>query len=254
MRYFIVTKRTIFVLILSFLSAVIVFAAFKGEKTVKVNASPNRSIPIYCVQTEEKKLAVTFDAAWGAEDTRQLIEILEKYNAKATIFVVGTWAEKYPDSVKAFFDAGHEIANHSYNHTLYGKLSQQQIKEDIEKCNSAIENITGQKPVLLRAPSGDYTNDSEAAAKELGMRTVQWSVDSLDWQGLSSQEIVKRVLNASENGSILLFHNDVKNTPAALDEILKELSERGYSFVTVSELIYKDNYRIDATGKQINNK
>ena len=83
------------------------------------------------------------------------------------------------------------------------------------------------------------------------MRTVQWSVDSLDWQGLSSEDIVRRVLNASENGSILLFHNDVKNTPAALKEILSELSEKGFSFVSVSELLYSDNYIIDATGRQI---
>ncbi len=251
MRYFIVTKRTIFAFALTVFTAVIVVAAFKGERTVRVNSDGQRSIPVYCVETDEKKLAVTFDAAWGAEDTRQLIEILEKYNARATFFVVGTWAQKHPDSVKAFYDAGHEIANHSYNHTLYGRLTQQQITEDIENCNRIIENITGQKPVLLRAPSGDYTNESETAAKELGMRTVQWSVDSLDWQGISSREIVKRVVNASENGSILLFHNDVKNTPAALDEILKELSAREYSFVTVSELIYKDNYKIDATGKQV---
>jgi len=250
-RYFIVTKRTIFTFALMIFTAVIVVAAFKGERTVRVNADGQRSIPVYCVQTDEKKLAVTFDAAWGAEDTQQLIEILKEFNAKATFFVVGTWAEKYPDSVKAFYDAGHEIANHSYDHTLYGKLPKQHIKEDIEKCNSAIQSITGEKPRLLRAPSGEYTEDSEAAAAELGMRTVQWSVDSLDWQGLSSEDIVRRVLSASENGSILLFHNDVKNTPAALKEILSQLSEKGFSFVSVSELLYSDNYIIDATGRQI---
>ncbi len=251
MKYFIITKRGIFIAVMLVLTGIILIAALGGERSVSTAAGTKRSIPVYCVQTDEKKLAVTFDAAWGAEDTQQLIEILKEYNAKATFFVVGTWAEKYPDSVKAFYDAGHEIANHSYDHTLYGKLPKQHIKEDIEKCNSAIQSITGEKPRLLRAPSGEYNEDSEAAAAELGMRTVQWSVDSLDWQGLSSEDIVRRVLNASENGSILLFHNDVKNTPAALKEILSELSEKGFSFVSVSELLYSDNYIIDATGRQI---
>ena len=251
MKYFIVTKRSLFVSALVFLTAITVAAAFKGERTVRVNASQKRFIPIYCVQTDEKKLAITFDAAWGADDTEQLIEILNKYNAKATFFVVGTWAEKNPDSVKAFFDTGHEIANHSYNHTLYSKLSKEEISADIEKCNGIIQDITGERPALLRAPSGDYTDSSETAAKELNMCTVQWSVDSLDWKGLSSEEIEKRVINAAGNGSIILFHNDVKNTPAALDNILSELSEKGYSFVSVSELIYKENYKIDSAGRQI---
>lgn len=251
MRYFIVTKRTLFVCALALLSALTVAAAFNGERTVKVSAAQKRLIPIYCVQTDEKKVAVTFDAAWGADDTKQLIEILNKYNAKATFFVVGTWAKEHRDSLKAFYEAGHEIANHSYNHTLYGKLTQQEISADIEKCNAVIQDITGERPALLRAPSGEYTNESEAAAQSLNMRTIQWSVDSLDWQGLSSEEIEKRVINAAENGSIILFHNDVKNTPKALDNILSKLSKRGYSFVTVSELIYKEIYKIDSAGRQI---
>jgi len=111
--------------------------------------------------------------------------------------------------------------------------------------------LLGKKPMLLRSPSGDYTNVSEIAAKKSGMTTVQWSVDSLDWRGLSSEEIKTRVLSAAENGSIILFHNDVKNTPEALDAILSSLSEKGYSFVGVSELIFPEPYKIDGAGKQI---
>ena len=158
---------------------------------------------------------------------------------------------KYPESVKKLFEAGHEIENHSYNHTLYSKLDENAVCADIEKCNTALENITGKKPTLLRSPSGDYTNVSEIAAKKSGMTTIQWSVDSLDWRGLSSEEIKTRVLSAAENGSIILFHNDVKSTPEALDGILSSLSEKGYSFVGVSELIFPEPYKIDGAGKQI---
>lgn len=250
LRYITVKGRSILIFSLLIIAAAVVSAAFSdGAETASAKAE--RIIPIYCVDTEEKKVAITFDAAWGADDTSEIISILDEYNAKATFFVVGDWARKYPDSVKAFSAAGHEIANHSNDHTLYSKLSSEQIKEDILLCNEAIELAAGKAPTLLRAPSGDYTDTSERAAKEMNMTTVQWSVDSLDWQGLEVSEIVSRVVGAADCGDIILFHNDVKNTPPALREVLRQLSEKGYSFVTVSELIYHDSYRIDATGKQI---
>lgn len=250
MRYITVKGRSIFLFSVLIIAAVVILAAF-SEGAETASAGDERIIPIYCVDTEEKKVAITFDAAWGADDTSEIINILGEYNAKATFFVVGDWARKYPDSLKAFSAAGHELANHSNDHTLYSKLGLEQIKEDILLCNEAIEFASGKTPTLLRAPSGDYTNTSEKAAKEMNMTTVQWSVDSLDWQGLEVSEIVSRVVGAADCGAIILFHNDVKNTPPALREVLRQLSEKGYSFVTVSELIYHDSYRIDATGKQI---
>lgn len=253
MRYAIITKKTLAAMFVMVLSAVLVAVGVSQRVGVSESAatSPERLIPIYCVQTEEKKLALTFDAAWGAEDTDQLIEILQAYNAKATVFTVGEWARKYPDSVKAFHEAGHEIGNHSDSHKAYSKLNEAEITADVNACNDAVENAIGVRPVLLRAPSGDYSNDTIHAADHLSMKTIQWSVDSLDWQGLEVDEIVTRVTGAAENGSIILFHNDVKNTPKALEKILAALTQKGYSFVTVSELIYADNYKIDSTGKQI---
>ncbi|MEG1550753.1 MAG: polysaccharide deacetylase family protein [Oscillospiraceae bacterium] len=251
MRYFIITKRTIFIAFMVVLSVTVLFAGIASEpKVTPVTNDLEKSIPIYCVGTHEKKLAITFDAAWGADDTNKLIEILKQYNAKATFFVVGDWAKKFPDSVKAFHAQGHEIANHSYSHKQYTKLSYDEIRNDIMKCNEEIKKSIGTMPTLLRAPSGAYSNDTIKAATSLSMSTIQWSVDSLDWQGLEIAEIVKRVDTAAENGSIILFHNDVKNTPEALKEILKRLSKKGFSFVTVSELIYKDNFKIDNAGKQ----
>lgn len=209
-----------------------------------------KKLPIYSVETNEKKVAITFDAAWTNQDTQQLIDILKKHNAKATFFIVGDWAEKFPESVKAFYDAGHTIANHSDTHKAFSKCSRNEIKEEIENCNKKLEAITGKKVTLIRAPSGDYTTQSLEVAKDMEMYTIQWDCDSLDYTKISVDEIVNRVVKGTKNGSIILFHNGVENTAPALDKILTELSKQGYSFVSVDDLIYKDNYTIDHTGRQ----
>lgn len=250
-RYMLLTKQSLTVGLILMLSAVFVAAGVSQRvQTIQAAKTQERKLPVYCVDTAEKKVAITFDAAWGAEDTDELLSILDEYNAKVTVFVVGDWVRKYPDAVKAFYQAGHTIGNHSDSHKAYSKLSLDEITADIEKCNAEIEACIGEKPKLLRAPSGDYTNDVITAAERLSMQTVQWSVDSLDWQGLEVAEMVSRVTGAAESGSIILFHNDVKNTPEALRQCLQALSEKGYRFVTVEELLYWDNYRIDSTGKQ----
>ena len=210
-----------------------------------------RKLPIYSVDTPEKKIAITFDAAWSAEDTDQLIKILQNHNAKATIFAVGDWVEKNPDAVKKFHKNGHEIANHSDTHAAFSKISKENIKEEIINCNNKIKAITGVSPKLVRAPSGDYDNKSIEVTESLNMKMIQWDCDSLDWKLLSVEEMYERVTNKVQNGSIILFHNGVENTPKALDKILTELEKDGYEFVTVSELIYWNNYEIDHTGKQI---
>lgn len=213
--------------------------------------SQNRLLPIYSVETTEKKIAITFDAAWSAEDTDLLIDILHKHNAKATFFVVGDWVDKNPEAVKNLFDKGHEIGNHSDTHPSYSKLSREEIRQDMIACNNKIEAITKQKNKLCRAPSGDYDNKSIEVCESLGMKMIQWDVDSLDWKLLSVEEMYERVISKTTNGSILLFHNGVKNTPEALDKILTKLKTDGYEFVTVSELIYWNDYEIDHTGRQI---
>ena len=231
--------------------AIIVFtslATITGIATTSDN--PIRRLPIYCVETDEKKIAITFDAAWSAVDTDEIIEILNEYNAKATIFVVGDWVDKNPDAVQKFHNAGHEIANHSDTHKLFSKVSREEVIKEIESCNKKIESITNKKVMLVRAPSGDYDNKSIEIAGTMNMKMIQWSVDSLDWKKLSVDEMYSRVVTKTENGSIVLFHNGVENTPKALRKILEKLKNDGYEFVTVSELIYWDNYEIDYSGKQ----
>lgn len=213
-------------------------------------SSASRKLPIYSVETAEKKIAVTFDAAWSAEDTDEIIGILDKHNAKATVFAVGDWVEKNPDAIKKIYDAGHEIGNHSDTHASFSTVSREEVKKEITACNNKIKAITGENPMVVRAPGGDYDNKSIEVAESLDMKMIQWDVDSLDWKLLSVDEMYERVTSKVQNGSILLFHNGVENTPEALDKILTKLEKDGYKFVTVSELIYCDNYEIDHTGKQ----
>lgn len=218
------------------------------------SASATKKLPIYSVQTDKKQVAITFDAAWTNQDTNELIKILKKHKAIATFFIVGGWADRFPESVKAFYDAGHTIANHSDTHKAFSKCSREEIRKEIVNCNEKLEKITGDKVTLVRAPSGDYTKESIEVADSLGMYTIQWNCDSLDYTKISVEEIVNRVVKGTQNGSIILFHNGVENTAEALDRILTELKKQGYSFVSVNDLIYKDNYYLDHTGKQILNE
>lgn len=213
-------------------------------------STTERKLPIYSVETNKKKVAITFDAAWSAEDTDELLAILKKHNAKATVYAVGDWVDKNPDAVKKFYESGHEIGNHSDSHPSFSKISREEVRKEITSCNDKIKVITGEAPKTVRAPSGDYDNKSIETAESLGMKMIQWDVDSLDWKLLSVDEMYNRVTSKVQNGSIVLFHNGVENTPEALDKILTKLKTDGYEFVTVSELIYWGNYDIDHAGRQ----
>lgn len=251
MKVFVWTKKSVLVyvlLVLTFIS----FVGVNWSKTVSVfENNGKKDLPIYCVDKKEKVCALSFDAAWGNEDTQMLIDELSEYNAKATFFVVGSWVDKYPESVKQLFDAGHEIMNHSDTHPHMTQISSEKMKQEVENCDKKIESITGVKPNLFRPPYGDYNNEVVGTLRELGHYTIQWSVDSLDWKDLSAQAIYERVTKRIEPGSIVLFHNAAKNTPQALPMILKYLKDNEYTLVPISELIYKDNFKIDNTGKQI---
>lgn len=253
MKLFVTSKDNliIYFLILVLLSGLIIFN-HEAVAEVFENASPKRDLPIYCVDKGEEKIcAISFDAAWGNEDTEELIAILGKYNVKATFFVVGDWVDKYPESVKQLHDAGHEIMNHSDSHPHMTKLDADGIKKEINSCSDKIEAITGVRPTLFRPPYGDYNDRVVASAREINHYTIQWDVDSLDWKDLEPSAIYDRVTKRVNPGSIVLFHNAAKNTPAALPQILEKLTGDGYKIIPISQLIYKENYKIDNAGKQI---
>ncbi|MPM02094.1 hypothetical protein SDC9_48339 [bioreactor metagenome] len=138
-----------------------------------------RQLPIYCVQRDQKVVSLSFDAAWGNEDTGKLIEILGKYNVKATFFVVGQWVDKYPESVKALHDAGHEVMNHSSTHAHFSTLTADQITADITACNEKIAAVTGVTPTLFRPPYGEYDDHVVTSVRAMGMEPIQWDVETL---------------------------------------------------------------------------
>ncbi|MBQ4382468.1 MAG: polysaccharide deacetylase family protein, partial [Oscillospiraceae bacterium] len=183
-------------------------------------------------------------------DTPELIRILEKYSVKATFFVVGAWAEKYPESVKALHEAGHEVMNHSDDHAHFNKLTSGQVTQNINAASDKIEAITGVRPTLFRPPYGEYDDHVISAVRSLGVEPIQWDVDSLDWKEISAREIYSRVTKKVSPGSIVLFHNAAKHTPEALGDIIEYLLAQGYTIVPVSELILKGDYYIDAAGRQ----
>ena len=187
---------------------------------------------------------------WGNEDTQQLIDILGQYNVPATFFVVGEWVDKYPESVKALHDAGHEVMNHSNTHAHYPQLSADEVVADLNACNDKIEQVTGVRPTLVRLPYGDYDDNSVNAVRSIGMEPIQWDVDSLDWKDLAAGEIIQRVTSKVQPGSIVLFHNAALHTPEALPTIIQTLLQDGYTFVPISQIILSGAYTIDHTGRQ----
>ena len=142
-------------------------------------AATERVLPIYCVERDNKAVSLTFDAAWGNEDTQMLIDILGQYNVKATFFLVGDWVDRYPESVKALHDAGMEVMNHSNDHAHFSKLSAQEIRDNVNACCDKIEKITGQRPTLFRCPYGEYDDHVVSTINEMGIQVIQWDVDPL---------------------------------------------------------------------------
>ncbi len=237
-------------LYLSVIAVCLVLSLCLGSVPVLPASAANRDLPIYSVERPNKVVSLTFDAAWGNEDTQTLIDILARYNIRATFFVVGSWAEKYPESVRALAEAGHEVMNHSDTHPHMTALSEAQMREELQACDDKVEALTGVRPILFRPPYGDYSDAVVAAARETGHYTIQWDVDSLDWKGISAAEITKRVLERTREGSIVLFHNAAEHTPAALPGIIEGLLREGYTFLPVSELIYREGFEVDHAGRQ----
>lgn len=216
-------------------------------------ANLERKLPIYCVQTEEPKISVSFDAAWGADDTDELLRILKENNVKATFFLCGYWVEKYPEEVKKIAEAGHDLGNHSATHPHMSQLTAEQITEELQKCHQNVKELTGIEMELFRPPFGEYDNEVIETATKNKYYTIQWDIDSLDWKEQGTEAEINQVLNHKHlgNGSIVLFHNDAKYTPQVLDTILKGIKEKGYEIVPISELIHRGEYEMDHEGRQI---
>ena len=248
-----VLQRKVAVAFVSTLLCVGGAVALNETEIISTMAKADRKLPIYCVGTDEKKISISFDAAWGADDTDELIEILNENDVKTTFFMCGYWVEKYPEEVMKIALAGHDLGNHSSTHPHMNQLTKAQIKKELQDTHEKVYQLTGYEMDLFRPPFGEYNNTVLEVAEDEGYYTIQWDVDSLDWMEHGVQTEIDRVLNHKNlrNGSIVLFHNDAKYTPAALDTIIKGLKAKGYEIVPLSELIHRQGYHMDHEGRQV---
>ena len=245
--------RTLMVVALG-IGAIAVSAMYLSKEAVTADSSHvvnGRALPIYCVETDAPKIALTFDAAWGNEDTADILAILAKHDVKVTFFMTGGWIENYPEDVKAIYEAGHDLGNHSQTHPDMATISTEEIRRELMDPYESVKELTGYEMSLFRPPYGSYNNELIEIASDCGFYTIQWDVDSLDWKDYGVDSIINTVCNHKHlgNGSIILCHNGSKYTAQALDTLITNLKAQGYEFVKLSELIYTDNYYMDHEGR-----
>ena len=223
-----------------------------STKVTNTSIMHPKELPIYCVDRKEKIVTLSFDAAWGNEETRKILSILKKKKVHVTFFMTGGWIEKYPEDVKAIAKDGHDLGNHSENHKQMSRLTANECMEEIMKPHQKVKALTGKDMILFRPPYGDYNNTLIQTLKGCNYYGIQWDVDSLDWKDYDASTIIRKVTEHKHlgNGSIILCHNGAKHTAEALDEMIRTLKGKGYELVPVSQLILKDNYTIRSDGRQ----
>lgn len=247
-----ITLRIKYVAVAAALLCLIVAGGFsaKAAGAETVFLSGQRSLPIYCVERDDNKIAISFDCAWGTEHTDAILTNLANAKVRATFFTVQFWSEKYPEYLKKIDLAGHEIGTHSATHSYMSRLSEEEIRAELKSSSEAITSVTGKQVSLFRPPYGDYDNLLIDTAGAMGLYPIQWDVDSLDWKDLSAADIAARIVERVKSGSIILCHNNGLHTAEALPIIFDTLRAKGYEFVPIGELIYRENYTIDNAGKQ----
>ena len=253
MKFLVIKKSLIaFVLCFCLLLGLYIIPGSGSDNVASVffGNTSGRRIPIYGVETEKKQIAISFDAAWGADKTADIMKILKEYDVGATFFLVGFWVKEYPEMVKQIDENGFEIGTHSNTHPDMAKLSEADIRLELETSVKLITDITQKDVKLFRAPFGSYNNTLINTAESLGLTTIQWTLDGLDWKGISAKDIVNRVVSKVSAGNIVLFHNNSDHIVEALPIILERLKMQGYTITCVGDLILKDNFTIDHAGVQ----
>ncbi len=252
MRIFVVKKSTIIraaVFLLLIVGAIIYMQVAVGDAAPA--ASMSEMMPICRVATDEKAVALTFDTAFGDEDfTPQILEALKKESVKATFFVMGLWVNEHPEALDAMMQGGHEIASHSMNHMRYTDMTADEILTDASDAAKLIFNKTGYDTRVIRIPYGAYDTASITTLENEGYIPVKWSLDSKDWKGYDTVKLADGVLNTVENGDIIMFQNNMAQTPEALSAIILGLREQGFKIVTVSDLMLDGDYIVDKSGTQ----
>ena len=224
-------------------------AYVSGARTAEVVAR-KRELPVYSVERDDNRIAISFDAAWGGDKTEKILDILDENGVKATFFLVDIWTQRFPELVREIAARGHEIGNHSTTHPKMSALSRDKIAQELETMSANVEKLTGQRPTLFRPPYGDYNNDVVLTARGNGYEVIQWSVDSLDWKNKGVQPLIDRATKNVKSGDIVLFHNDSQYIVDALPAVLKKYREQGLVIGPVSQVLLTGETTIDPQGKQ----
>lgn len=252
--FFIFNKEKISSYFVAFSTVAVLFTmslVVNNKKVLEVSSSTNENLPIYNVQTEDNAVSLTMNCAWNADDIDSILDTLKKCNVKITFFIVGEWADKYPEAVKKISENGHEIGNHSNTHPHVNKLNIDKNCEEITKCSEKLKSITGKEVNLYRCPYGEYNNTVINAANSLKYYSIQWSLDTLDYTGLTGNEMWNRLDGKLKKGDIILMHNGTKHTADSLELLIKNIQSKGFEIKKVSDIIYKDNYKINENGTQV---
>ena len=254
MPFCVIKSRTIKIFLCMIAVVVLLAISYNGFASAEVwFGKSTRLVPIYRADTQEKQVAISFDAAWGADKTQEIPDVLAEYDVTATFFLVGFWVDKYPEMVKAIDDAGIEIGTHSNTHPDMAKLDKATITSELTTSMDKIKSITGKDVKVFRPPYGSYSNTLINVCEQLELYPIQWDVDTLDWKGLSASAVCDRVMKNVQNGSIVLMHNNADNVVDSLRLCLDWLKMKGYRVTSVGELIYTDGYYIDSNGVQHKN-
>lgn len=252
MRFLVIKSKYLKYVFCILVVLVLLAISINGANSAQVFFGYNvKKTPIYCVQTTEKKVAISFDAAWGADKTEAIMENLKEFDANATFFLVGFWVDKYGDMVQKIDQNGFEIGTHSNTHPDMTTLTKEKMEEELELSINLIEQKIDKKVSLFRPPYGAYNNTLLDVCSQKNLYPIQWDVDSLDWKGLSAENITQRIVGRVKDGSIILCHNNSDHIVEALPMILSRLNQMGYKVCSVGDLIYKQDYTIDRNGMQI---
>jgi len=208
--------------------------------------------PGYCitrVDSADKKIAITFDSANAPAKTLQILDLLDRYGAKCTFFLQGTYVKANPDIAREIMSRGHEVGNHSYSHPNMPDLTNDEILRDFQKSEAIFTEVLGAPVSAYRPPSGHSTQRDRAIARALGQEVFKWDIDSRDgFSDSTLNTVVKRVQNNAVSGSIILMHVYGKHTLDALEQLLPYYIDQGYEFVTVSTLLPEGDTFIDEDG------
>lgn len=238
-----------------YLILIIILSVIMTTFTLPIKGAEKNRKPIHSVEREDKNISLTFDVNWAEKDyLYEILDLLDENNIKATFFIMGKWViypEGNREKLLEIYKRGHEIGNHSYVHPDFKTIGRERIVEEIKKTEKIIEEEVNLKTELFRFPSGSYSYEALKVVNDLNYKSIQWDVDSIDWKGIDKEEEYKRIIERTKDGSILLYHNNGKYTVENLKRVIPKLKEKGFNFVKISDIIYKNSYEIDDNGKQL---